>query len=408
MIERNLQASLLAALGDTPVVALVGARQTGKTTLVQTLAASEWEGRYLTFDEPATLAAASADAEAFVAGLKGRTILDEVQRAPDILPALKLEVDRDRQPGRFLLTGSADVLVLPELSNALVGRMEILTLWPLSQGEIEGVADRFVDRIFDEDISFDVDSGGSDTLARAMRGGYPEPLQRSDDRRGAWFDSYVTTILQRDIRELAAIEGLATLPHLLEVLAHRVGSPINYADISRTSGLPQSTLKRYMALLEHTFLVYSLPAWAKQPSRRLAKSSKLVFSDTGLLARVAGWTREALDRNLRDLGPLIENFVLMELQKQLGWCRRARRIFHFRTSGGHEVDAVVEDHSGRLVGVEVKSSGTLGAKDFRGLKKLEEVTGDAFYRGIVLYEGDRQLPFGPKMDAVPLSALWSG
>ena len=408
MIERNLQSRLVEALTDTPVVALVGARQTGKTTLVQALTESDWQGTYLTFDEPATLAAANADAEAFVAGLKGRTVLDEVQRAPGILPALKLEVDRDRQPGRFLLTGSADVLVLPELSNALVGRMEILTLWPLSQGEIEGVVDRFVDRIFGEDLEFGDHANEPGTLMRALRGGYPEPLERSEERRGPWFDSYVTTILQRDIRDLAAIEGLATLPHLLEVLAHRVGSPINYADISRTSGLPQSTLKRYMALLEHTFLVHTFPAWAKQPSRRLAKSPKLIFSDTGLLARVAGWTQDGLERNRRDLGPLIENFVLMELQKQLGWSRKVRRLFHFRTSSGHEVDAVAEDHSGRLVGIEVKSSGTLGAKDFRGLKKLEEVTGDAFLRGIVLYEGERRLPFGSNMDAVPISALWSG
>ena len=407
MIPRHLTPSLLAALGDTPIVALVGARQTGKTTLVQWIGDSQWDGRYVTFDDPAMLAAAEADPDAFVAGLKSRTILDEVQRAPKILPSLKLSVDRDRRPGRFLLTGSADVLVLPELSKALVGRMEILTLWPLSQGEIEGELDLFVDRIFADSSRFEDRPAVGDTLGRALRGGYPEPLGRAARRRDPWFDSYVTTILQRDIRDLAAIEGLATLPHLLEVLAHRVGSPINYADISRTIGLPQTTLKRYIALLEHTFLVHTIPAWAKQPSRRLAKSPKLIFADTGLLARAAGWTRKGMQESRRTAGPLLENFVLMELRKQLGWSRRSRRLFHFRTSGGHEVDAVVEDHSGRLVGVEVKSSGTLGSKDFRGLKKLQEVTGDAFHRGIVLYEGERRLPFGPNMDAVPLSTLWS-
>jgi len=409
MLGRRLTPKILAALADTPVVCLVGARQSGKTTLVREIAHRDHPARYLTFDDAATLAAASGDPAAFVAGLEGPVVLDEVQRVPGLFPAIKKAVDEDRRPGRFLLTGSANVLVLPELSSALVGRMEILTLWPLSQGEIEGVREGFVERLFVEEPP----RGGGEgerkaAVDRALVGGFPEVQTRSPARRAAWFDAYVTTILQRDVRDLSRIEGLATLPRLLELLAHRATWPVNFSEISRDAGTPQTTLKRYMALLEHTFLMRSVPAWAKNPSKRLAKSPKMLVTDTGLLAHLAGWTAERLRRDRQPVGPLLENFVLMELIKQTGWSERVRtRLYHFRTADGREVDAVLEDQSGRVAGVEVKASVSLGRNDFRGLEALRDAAGQRFHRGVVLYGGDQDLTFGPGLHALPLPSLWA-
>ena len=409
MYERWLTARILEALADTPVVCLVGARQTGKTTLVRSLAAEAHPARYLTFDDAATLAAASSDPAAFVAGLEGPVVLDEVQRVPALFPAIKKAVDEDRRPGRFLLTGSANVLVLPELSSALVGRMEILTLWPLSQGEIDGTREDFVDRLFAEEPP-----GGGATgeqaaaLDRALVGGFPEIQTRSPARRAAWFDSYVTTILQRDVRDLSRIEGLATLPRLLELLAHRATWAVNFSEISRDAGTPQTTLKRYMALLEHTFLLRSIPAWAKNPSKRLARSPKLLVTDSGLLAHLAGWSAERLRRDRQPVGPLLEDFVLMELIKQAGWSDRIRtRLYHFRTADGREVDAVLEDGSGRVVGIEVKASVSLGKNDFRGLEALRDAAGERLHRGVVLYGGTEALTFGPGLHALPLTSVWT-
>lgn len=409
MIPRNISSALLEALADSPVVLLHGARQTGKSTLVQHIASGDHPARYLTFDDSTVLAAAEADPEGFLAGLGGPVALDEVQRAPGLFGAIKLDVDRHRGAGRYLLTGSANVLMLPKLSESLAGRMEILTLWPFSQGEIEGRREGFVDALFADGAS--ALTGPSEAsrrvVERILRGGYPEAYARRDwSRRRAWFNSYVTTIIQRDVRDLANIEGLSTMPRLLALLASRIGSLLNLADISRSLGIPQTTLKRYMALLEATFLVQLLRPWSSNIGKRLVKSPKLYLNDTGLAAALMGQdSAEALGRS-QLAGPLLENLVVMELRKQIAWSRAQPDLYHFRTLAGQEVDVVVQSPSGQVVGVEVKAGASVSAGDFRGLRALADQAGGRFVRGVVLYAGAEVVPFADDLCAAPLGAVW--
>jgi uncharacterized protein len=409
MIQRYITPALQAALSDTPIVLLVGARQTGKSTLVQEIAATIHPARYLTFDDAGVLSAARADPAGFLANTSEAVVLDEVQRAPELFLALKAAVDRDRRPGRFLLTGSANVLLLPRLADTLVGRMEILTLWPLSQGEIEGHTEGFIDAMFAETLSpvkIPVESW-TKLLDRLLVGGYPEVLTRSTvERRSAWFTSYITTLLQRDVRDLAQIEGLTSVPRLLTLLAARASALLNFSELSRSLTMPQTTLKRYLALLETTFLVRPLPSWSSNLGKRLVKAPKMMLSDTGLLAALSALQKERLlaDRGLA--GPLLENFVVMELRKQVQWSRTRPQAFHFRTQTGQEVDVVLEDGSGQIVGIEVKASATISTHDFKGLRALAETAGSRFHRGVVLYTGTEPLPFGSPFHALPVSALW--
>lgn len=409
MLRRNITPLLEAALADTPVVLLTGARQTGKSTLVQEIAATTHPARYLTFDDAGVLAAAQTDPAGFLAGMDDAVVLDEVQRAPELFLALKAAVDRERRPGRFLLTGSANVLLLPRLAETLVGRMEVLTLWPFSQGEIAGVAEGFVDAVFADTLPRlnVMQEAWTELLDRMLRGGYPEVVERSaEDRRTAWFGSYITTLLQRDVRDLAHIEGLTAVPRLLALLAARVTALLNFSELSRSIAMPQSTLKRYLALLETTFLFQPLPAWSSNLGKRLVKAPKVILSDTGLIAALLALNTERLiaDRGLA--GPLLENFVVMELRKQASWSRTRPQLFHYRTQTGQEVDIVLEDAAGRLVGVEVKASATISASDFKGLHALAEATGRQFHCGIVLYSGTEPLPFGQRLHALPVQVLW--
>ncbi|HEV7516005.1 MAG TPA: ATP-binding protein [Thermoanaerobaculia bacterium] len=412
MFRRSMTPLLLDALGDRPVVLLNGARQVGKSTLAREVATEARPASYLTLDDAAVLAAASHDPAGFLAGLSGPVTLDEVQRAPDLFLAIKAEVDRDRRPGRFLLTGSADFLLLPRVSESLAGRIEILTLWPLSQGEIEGRPEGFVDALFGPTLAplsgaAEMPEDREAIFARALLGGYPEIVSKeSAVRRRAWFNSYVATILQRDVRELANIEGLTALPRLLSLLAARASSLLNYSELSRSSGLSQTTLKRYFALLEATFLVQLLPAWASNLSKRLTKSPKILFGDTGLLAHNLGLDAARLALEPELAGLLLENFVLMEIKKQAAWSAVQPRLFHYRTLAGQEVDLILEDASGRCVGIEVKASTTLGARDMKPLTELAEALGKRFVRGILLYTGRTAVPFGERLHALPISSLW--
>lgn len=435
MYRRNLMLLLQDALSDSPVVLLNGARQTGKTTLVQALAENQFEENqvkeqrlartYLSLDDAGVLSAARSDPAGFLAGFPSPLVIDEVQHAPELFPAIKSAVDKRRDPGRFLLTGSANVLLLPRLSESLAGRMEILTLWPLAQSEIEteienkseystsGRRRSLIDLLFGEDFSQLLAPGilpevlKADLIRRLVAGGYPEPLTRvSEARRRAWFGSYLTTILQRDVRDMANIEGLTALPRLLSLLAARSGSLLNLADVSRTSGLAYTTLLRYMTLLEATFLVQLLPSWSANLGHRLVKSPKLLISDTGLAVSLLGVTAERLAENGTLLGGLLETFVAMELRKAAGWSTEAVQLFHYRTQAGQEVDVLLENGMGQLVGVEVKASATVTSSDFKGLRGIAEAAGDRFVRGVVLYTGSQVIPFGERLYALPMSVLW--
>jgi predicted AAA+ superfamily ATPase len=393
-------------MSDRPVVLLHGARQTGKTTLAKSVK----EGaRYLTLDDAATFAAATTDAQSFIDGLKGPSVLDEVQRAPTLFPAIKRAVDEQRSPGRFLLTGSANVLVLPRLSESLAGRMEVIALHPLTQGEVEGRREGFIDAAFSRELELN----GAKPMPNAelreimLRGGFPEVATSiSPSRRDAWFGSYLTTILQRDVRDLSNIEDLTLLPRLLSLLASRSAGLLNFADLSRGLSVPQTTLKRYFSLLEALFLVRLSPPWFVNVASRLVKTPKVFVTDSGLMGHLLGLGSDRLGHGTGAAGSLLESFVVNELVRQTGWSERKPSIHHFRTHSGHEVDIVLEDRSGDVVGIEVRSGSTIGAGDFDGLRVLAEAAGKRFVRGILLYGGGEILSFARNMAAAPISALW--
>jgi predicted AAA+ superfamily ATPase len=410
MRRRNIEPALRAALGDSPVVLVHGARQTGKTTLVQAVADASPARRYLTLDDASVLAAAKGDPDGFISGLDGSVVLDEIQRAPELFRAIKASVDRQRKPGRFLLTGSANVLALPKLAESLAGRMEIIPLQPFSQGELEGVCESFIDEAFAKRRITPRSAsrkGMADLIDRALAGGYPEVVSRKDQsRRSAWFGSYLTTILQRDVRDIANIEALQALPRMLALLASRAGTLLNFADLARSLSIPQTTLKRYFALLEATFLVMNLPAWSTSLGQRIVKSPKLFLNDTGLMSHLLGLDRDRLGAESTMLGPLLENFIVLEVMKQASWSDAMPRLFHFRTPPGREVDIVLEDRAGRIVGVDVRSSASVEPDSFKGLQTLAEMAGEKFLRGVVLYTGGETVPFASNMTAMPIAALW--
>jgi uncharacterized protein len=410
MIHRHITANLLKALSDTPVVMVNGARQTGKSTLVQS---KELERRqYLTFDDIGVVAAAKGDPSGFIAGLGPKVTLDEIQHVPELFQSIKLAVDQTREPGRFLLTGSANIMVVPRLSESLAGRMELLTLWPFSRGEILGDRETFIDNFFSSKPIWPALKKGASIKRSAimelmLAGGYPPVLARqSPARRRAWFDSYLTTILQRDVRDLSNIDDLSAVPRLLSVVASRAGGLLNYADLSRTLGLAQTTLKRYFALLEMTFLVQLLRPWLGNLGQRSIRTPKVYLNDTGLLAHLLGLTPERLEADPSLAGVLAENFVMMELVKQSAWSETMPKIFFWHTASGREVDIVLEDSAGRIVGLEVKVGATLDRKDVAGLSALAEEVGKKWIRGLVLYTGRDVIPFASNLHGVPVQALW--
>lgn len=395
-------------MSDTPVVLLNGARQTGKTTLAQAVA-DRTGAQYFTLDDAATLGLAAGDPNGFIRNLKGPVIIDEIQKAQGLFPAIKLAVDRDRQPGRFLLTGSANILTLPRLSESLAGRMEVIPLFPLSAGELAGHNERFVPLLFEGKVGHSkLRRDKEDLVGTLVCGGYPEARQRTSSvRRSAWFASYISTLLQRDVRDLAQVDGLHALPNLLKLLAARGSGLLNMSDVGRDAGLPHSTLTRYLALLETVFLVHRLPAWSHNLGQRLVKAPKVHLVDSGLACHLLGANAGRLAEDRLLLGRLLESYVVTELRKQISWAAPGMGLYHYRTATGSEVDVVLEDLSGAICAVEVKASATVGPSDFAALKALQEQLPKRFKAGVVLYSGDQVVPFGDRLWLMPVQALWT-
>lgn len=402
MLRRGIEGPLKEALAGNPVVLLTGARQVGKSTLAQTLVPQD---RYLTLDDATLLAAAQSDPSAFVGRHEKMVVIDEVQRVPELLLAIKAAVDRDRRPGRFLLTGSTSIRFVPRVADALVGRMEILTLWPLSQGEILERQEGFLDAIRRARLPGDAPTATIEEMAeRVVRGGYPAVYTWAERRRAGWLRSYVTGVLERDVRELSSIEAVAALPRLVTLLATRVATLLNLADVSRTAGIPHTTLQRYMGLLERTYLIHFIPGWGVKLGTRVLKAPKLLFADTGLAAALLRLSSARLPKEPIS-GPMLENFAIMELRKQASWHDEQPQLYHFRTPKGLEVDVVIEFEDGDVVGIEVTQSQTVTGADFRGLNELAKLTGKRLRAGLILYLGRRVVPFGKSLYAVPMAAL---
>lgn len=439
LIPRFAARRLAEALADSPAVLIHGPRQCGKTTLAQALCApshlpgassadaADADGQrhaYLTLDDRATLAAANADPVGFVADLPPRVVLDEVQRVPDLMSAIKVAIDRDRRPGRFVLTGSTNVLSLPRLADSLAGRMEIVRLHPLSQAELSAGRDAerhtatperwtaprrgFLDELFGDRFGTSVHGRlGHELAERVCAGGFPAALARPEGRRRSqWYGNYVETVTQRDVLDLARIRQLDVVPRLLAAAAAQTAGLFNVSRLGAPFQLSTPTIGEYLTLLERLFVIERLPSWHSNRAKRLVKMPKLHLGDGGVACALLGVTPDALRADRQLLGSLLETFVFGELRRQASWHDADLQFFHFRDRDGIEVDVVIEHGAMQLAGVEVKAAATVTESDFRGLRKLREAAGDRFACGTVLYDGEISASFGDRLHAVPLRRLW--
>ncbi len=407
-VPRHAKSRVLEALGDTRIVVIQGARQVGKTTLLREIV-DEIGGRLETFDDDITRASAEADPVGFLSRDPEELLaIDEVQRVPGLILALKLVVDRDPRPGRFLLTGSADLVRLPAAQDSLAGRAENVDLYGFSQGELVGRVERFIDRAFAGDRFVDHASTLSrhDYLERVTAGGYPEALRRTAGRRrDQWLDNYVSRIVQRDAPDVSNLQRLADLPLILRTLAARNSGELNMADVARDTGIPVRTLGPYLELLEMLYLIQRLPAWSTNLTKRVVSRPKVSLIDSGLAARLVHVSAAGAAGDVA--GALLEGFVAGELRRQLTWSEQPVRISHYRDQLAGEVDLLLETPDGRIVGIEVKAAASVGRSDAKGMANLRDRLGDRFVGGFLLHTGQRSGPFGDRITAAPIDVLWS-
>lgn len=388
---------------------IVGPRQCGKTTLSKAIGQELGMG-YISCDHIATLASIQFDPAGFLNSQNKPLIIDEAQRAPEIFLPIKVDVDENRHPGRYLLTGSANPLLVPKLGDGLTGRMGVCNMWPLSQGEIHGIKENFLKIVF---------GNGSwnreypllsqhEIIEILMKGGFPTVVTaKSAEERREWCNDYLFNALQKDINDLSKIEHFSQMPALLYGIANRIGSPLNVnslTDLIRTS---EATIRRYIELLKNLFLLYSLPSWSRNIDKKLSKAHKIYFSDTALLLQAMDFNEERLLKLPNVLGQVFENFVVMELVKQLTWNSEPLKLYHYRTHDQKEVDMILESPSGKVVGIEIKLSSLVKKEDLKGLISLKEYCGHDFHKGIIFYTGDKVLPFGDSFTALPITALWA-
>lgn len=407
MFERFVERRAEEALSDTPVVLIVGPRRAGKTTLVRKMGKAD--RTYITLDDETVLEAAQSDPTGFIRGLD-RAVIDEIQRAPDLLLAIKKTVDEDYRPGRFLLTGSANVLTLPRIADSLAGRMETIQMLPLARAEIEGRTPTFLEYLFERKLQSQKNAiVGDDLVQLVLRGGFPEAISReSERRRQDWLRSYLTSILTRDLRDIADVEKLTELPKFVRLLAEHSGQMVNYSQFGGAINVSHKTGQRYVGLLEQVFLVATLQPWFTNTVKRIVKTPKLHFLDSGLLASVRGLTFDRVKADRGTFGAVLESFVFSEVQKLMTASDLRLVPHHFRDRDMREVDIVLERDDGMIGGIEVKAGATVKASDFGGLRALAEACGDRFAFGVVLYDSADVVPFGDKIAAAPLSSLWDG
>ena len=406
MHPRFGKARIEEALEDTRVIMIAGPRQSGKTTLAEEIAN---KGRpFLTLDDATQLDAAKRDPVGFLRDVD-RAVIDEVQRAPELLLAIKTEVDKDKRPGRFLLTGSANPMTVPTVAESLAGRMEVFQLLPLSQAEIRRGQGRFLDDAF----SGKTPNAGEPILGKnlvelVLTGGYPEALERAGwPRRQDWHFSYLDATIQRDVRDIASVEQIASMPKLLRALAECTGQLVNYSGIGSALGMNHVTTRKYMQIFESLYLIASLQPWFTNKLKRMTKSPKLHFLDSGLLSTLKGISPEQIENDRTKFGAVLETFVFGEIRKLASWSNQRYLFSHFRNKDGNEVDLVIENFRGEVLGIEVKAAATVRNADFSGLRKLASACGESFVQGIVLYDHDQAVTFGENLCAAPIASLWA-
>lgn len=407
-LPRHLRGALEAALADTPVVCLLGPRQCGKSTLSRHC---EPERHYVSLDDKAYLNLAMADPQGFVDDLPEKVAIDEVQRAPELALAIKRSVDANRKPGRFLLTGSANLLQLPRLADSLAGRMECLYLHPLTVSEIRRSPGRFLEEFLAGNITSEITASGtprpSELPALLVAGGYPEFVRRDPDRADRWRLNYVQSLVERDIRDIAEVKDASDLTRLLAFLESRTAQLLNQSALAQALGHSRATIDRYLILLERLFLIRLLPAWHSNRSKRLVKAPKLHFVDSGLAATLGELDPEHWNKERSRFGHLLESFVLQQLTAMADCMPRAPRFFHYRDRDKVEVDIVIESRQ-KIWGVEIKAASSVNRDDAKGLLKLASIAGERFQAGIVFYDGEATLPLYKEAGilAVPISKLW--
>lgn len=407
MLKRNIQEELDAYLRLMPVVLVTGARQTGKSTLIEAIARDR-NIPIVTFDDQFSLSNALRDPSGWLESLPKPIIIDEVQRVPEIFLAIKKDVDKNRIPGRYLLTGSANPLLLPRLGDSLAGRMGIVNMFPFSQGELRGIKEEFIHRIFADELSpcqfkpFSLD----ELCEMILRGGFPAVHQVPDLANvNRWVRSYLQTIMERDVRDISDIQGLRDFPRLFQLLATRSAGLLNISDLSRSLGMVNMTLSRYLRLLETLYFIHLVPSWYSNLGKRIVKTPKLHVCDSTILSQLLGVDKKRLQEDGSLFGQFLESFVFSELLKQRSWAPFPFDIYHFR-DGDHEVDFVLEKPDKTIVGIEIKSSRKIDADDLRGLKHLQKIAGKHFKRGIILHQGDRIESLGENLWAFPIQSLW--
>lgn len=391
------------------MLVIQGARQTGKSTLAAQVARSV-PCRSVTLDDEPVRHAASEDPAGFLESGKGLLIIDEVQRVPELMLAIKASVDRDRRPGRFLLTGSADLVRLRSLHDSLAGRAETIELFGLSQGELRGLRETFIDHLIADTLPVGWESSmtRADYLNAACAGSYPEAVNRSPRRRSVWFENYTHRILERDAADVSTLHRLGDLGRLLQLMAARNAGELNLADVAVDAGFPARTLPPYLDLLETLYLIWRVPAWSANLTKRVTSRPKLALLDSGLAAHLINVSPASLDptRQPTRAGGLLEAFVLAELRRQAGWNDERVRMFHYRDRSGPEIDILLEHADGRVAGIEVKATSSIGTDAFKWLAHLRDHLGRRFVQGTVLYTGPNALPFGDRLTAQPIAALW--
>jgi predicted AAA+ superfamily ATPase len=407
LYPRWIEPRITEALQDTPVVLLAGPRQAGKTTLVRQIA--ERQGfEYLTLDDDLTLLSAREDPVGMIRSLD-KAVIDEIQRAPELLLSIKKSVDEDRRPGRFLLTGSANLMTIPTVADSLAGRMETLSLLPLAQGEINSLhAENWIENAFAGRILEPTEPAvGADLIQRVLRGGYPEAVARSSSRRRiAWARQYIDALIQRDVQDVASVDKLDQLPRFLRALAQMAGQMCNYTQLGGQVGLDAKTASKYMGVFEQMYLLKRVDVWSSNHLKRVVKTPKLHFIDSGLLAALLELSEDEIQQDRTRFGNLLEAFIYAELLKHRNTADKDYRLMYYRDADKFEVDIVIENAAGNLVCVEVKAAATVKEKDLRGLKKLAGIAGNKFKMGILFYDGADIVPLGDKIWAAPISSLW--
>jgi uncharacterized protein len=405
--QRHIETRVAEALSDTPVVMIAGPRQAGKTTLVKQLAKPGQ--KYLTLDDALTLLAAKQDPVGMIRNLDC-AVIDEIQRAPELLLAIKKSVDEDRRPGRFLLTGSANLLTLPTVADSLAGRMETLILFPLSQSELCGGNGNWLDSVFAGKLPTITKPLVGNALVNAVfSGGYPEVISRATHRRRvAWGKQYIQALIQRDVHDVANIDHLDQLPRFLQALAHVSGQICNYTRLGAEVGLDNKTAAKYIGILEQMYLLKRLNVWAGNRLKRMVKTPKLQFVDSGLLATLVNLSPDEAEQNRSRFGNVLETFVYAELLKQTTYAEGDYQLYYYRDHDQYEVDLIVENAGGQLVGVEIKAAATVKESDLKGLKRLAGLAKEQFRLGVILYDGLETMPLGDRLWAVPISGLWGG